>query len=427
MVAMSAANNPVGHVERDKSRFAAEVWRETAVTHAYRARPFPGPAIWRGMHGPAATPGPNPLHCTVFHLHRLRRLVVAALLAALALTTIAAQAHANPTSPPAVTNAAASYLLSAENADGGFGPAPGQPSSALFTGWAALGLAAAGHDLNLVSHGGAGLMTYVRAGPGSAGDVGGLERTILVLDAAGQSARRVGGRDLVAQLEGHIRRNGSVSGQVNLTAFAVLALRGAGVGGGSGAVTRAQRWLAAQQDGDGGFSFATAGSGSDVDDTGAALEALGGDRAAGGVRARAVAFLRRQQDRDGGFPSQPGTGSNAQSTAWAIQGLEASGASPGALHRAGGPSPLDYLDSLAAPSGLIRYSRGVVQTPVWVTGEALMAMEGKPLPVAPAPARSAPPAPARPAGTGSHEAPLGRLAATVGVLLALVLAPIGPG
>jgi energy-coupling factor transport system substrate-specific component len=372
--------------------------------------------------------GPRPLRGAVFDPQRRRRILGAAGVAAVALSLGAFSARAAATSPAPVRDAAASYLLSAENSDGGFGAAPGQPSSQLFTGWAALGLAAAGHDLNLLGHGGAGLLTYVRGGPGATGDVGSLERTILVVDAAGTSARDFAGHDLVADLERRIGANGSVSDQVNLTSFAILALRGAGAGG--AAVDRAQRWLTAQQDRDGGFSFATAGSGSDVDDTGAALEALAGDPAAGAVRARAISFLRRQQDRDGGFPSQPGSGSNAQSTAWAIQGLDAAGVSPDGLHRAGSPSPLAYLDSLAAPGGLIRYARGQTQTPVWVTGEALMAMEGKPLPVrepTPPPRLAAPARRANAAASPSTLPSMDRLAAAVGVLTALVLAPVGLG
>ena len=91
-----------------------------------------------------------------------------------------------------------------------------------------------------------------------------------------------------------------------------------------------------QQDSDGGFNFATRGGLSDLDDTGAALEALAGAGGAGrpDARARAIRFLRRQQDRDGGFASQPGAGSNAQSTAFAVQGLLAAGVDPGSVHRA---------------------------------------------------------------------------------------------
>jgi hypothetical protein len=36
-----------------------------------------------------------------------------------------------------------------------------------------------------------------------------------------------------------------------------------------------------------------------------------------------VTFLRRRQNRDGGFPLSPGGGSNAQSTAFAVQALVA--------------------------------------------------------------------------------------------------------
>jgi energy-coupling factor transport system substrate-specific component len=329
------------------------------------------------------------------------RVVAPLLVAALvlgALGTQGAPARAAVTSPSSLTSAAANYLLSSENADGGFGAAPGQPSDQLYAGWAALGLASAGHDLNQLGDA-QGLMDYVRAGiePHPSHDVGALERTILVVRAAGLSARSFGGHDLIAALEGRFRGDGSISDQVNLTAFAVLALRGQDPAHPSPSATT-MRWLLRQQDSDGGFSFSGRGGSSDVDDTGAALEALAGENAAGAALPRAVGFLRRQQDRDGGFPSQPGMSSNAQSTAWAIQGLEAAGVSPSTLHRGGAISPLAYLDSLVAANGAVRYSRGVTQTPVWVTGEALMAMEGRPLPIAaPAP----PPAPAQPAAS-SH-------------------------
>ena len=376
-----------------------------------------------------------------------------------------ARAAAVVRSPTSVTAAAANYLLGSENADGGFGPAPGQPSDQLYAGWAALGLAAAGHDLNQIGDA-AGLMDYIRAGAGTR-DVGALERTILVVRAAGLSAHSFGGRDLSSELQRRVRGDGSISDQINLTAFAVLALRADGVGPSS----KTMRWLVRQQDTDGGFSFSGAGDSSDIDDTGAALEALAGDPGAAASRSRAAAFLRRQQNRDGGFPSQPGMGSNAQSTAWAIQGLDAAGVSPAGLHRGGAVSPLAYLDSLVAASGAVRYSRGVTQTPVWVTGEALMAMEGVPLPVAapaapaarpvPAASASSPHAPARatarpsaaparspqraPAHTNarSRRGPrrrgdtssaivrnqvfTGSFAHAVGVLTALVLAPVGLG
>ncbi len=93
------------------------------------------------------------------------------------------------------------YLLAAENRDGGFGGAPGQASSQLYAGWAALGLAAAGENLRDVARGGHGVLAYLAGGVRSLSDPGSLERTMLVVGAADLSARSFGGRDLVAALD----------------------------------------------------------------------------------------------------------------------------------------------------------------------------------------------------------------------------------
>lgn len=350
----------------------------------------------------------------------------------------------------------AGYLLTAQNPDGGFGPAPGQPSSELYAGWAALGLGAAGENPQDVRRDGHSVLDYIRSGLAANTDPGSVERTILVVRAAGLSAESFGGRNLVSGLERDIGRNGSVSDQTNLTAFAVLALRSAGVAPAPATLA----WLARQQDSDGGFNFATRGGSSDVDDTGAVLEALAGEGGAGAARGRAVRYIRSQQELDGGFPDQAGAGSNAQSTAFAVQGLIAAGTDPASLHRRGAPSPLDYLRSLIAGDGHVRYSRGTDQTPAWVTGEALMALEGKPLPLAPVPrprrvsapsthvvapgvvpsrqatnratvthhtARVRPTLRHVPTAPAASTAELDRLASYAGILTAITLAPLGQG
>jgi Prenyltransferase and squalene oxidase repeat len=277
-------------------------------------------------------------------------------------------------SPARAASSPTGYLLAAQHRDGGFGSSPGAPSSTLYAGWAALGLASAAHNPADVSRGGRSVLTYVRAGGYS--DTGSLERTILVVRAAGASARNFGGHDLVAALERRIRGDGSLSDQVNWTAFGVLALRSDGIS----PPARMLGWVVRQQGRDGGFGFAAGGGASDVDDTGAALEALGrGSRAT----ARAVGYIRGHQNRDGGFPSQPGGESNAQSTAWAVQGLLAAGVNPSSLHRGGAISPTAYLRTLIVGDGHVRYSRTSDQTPVWVTAQALMAIERRPLPLAP--------------------------------------------
>jgi energy-coupling factor transport system substrate-specific component len=366
-----------------------------------------------------------------------------------------ARAAAAPGSP-------VGYLLGAQNADGGFGSAPGQPSSQLFSGWAALGLASANVDPLRTSRSGHSLMGYIEAhGLGSL-DTGSLERTMLVVRAAGLAARSIGAHDLLGLLERRRRANGSFGGTVNLTAFGLLALRSAGAAV-PGASTA---WLIRQQDGDGGYGFAGAGSTSDSDDTGAVLEALAGQPGAAAARARAVGYLRGHQNGDGGFASQPGMGSNAQSTAWAVQGLVAAGVNPAGLHRHGAPSPLGYLRSLIGTDGSVAYARGQSETPVWVTGEALMALQERPLPLAPmalpAPRRAPHAArPGRPHRAGQARSPraihsashsrlrsahrirgrtlpaamagralerrLLRLAAGAGVAAAALLAPVGVG
>ena len=277
------------------------------------------------------------------------------------------------------TGGQVSYLLRAQNTDGGFGTDVGGGSSQLYTGWAALGLAASGRNPLDVRRGGTSVVDYIRRSRFA--DAGELERTILVLGAAGVSPRSFGGRDLVVALLRHRRRDGSFDGQVNTTAFAVLALRAAGMRASAGPVRGGADWLAREQNRDGGFNFAGRGGVSGIDDTSAPVQALA---AAGRRRSRsvgrAIGFLAARQNGDGGFPLTPGGSSNAQSTAWAVQALVAGRRDPGRVRRRG-HTPLAYLRSLTAPNGSVRYSRTSGQTPVWVTGQALIALARRPFPL----------------------------------------------
>src|ERR671936_792182 len=211
--------------------------------------------------------------------------VAASALAVAALVAVPATARAaTPTA----------YLVAAQNRDGGFGAARGQPSNQLYSAWAAMGLAAAGrHDARVAR--------YLAAAAPRIRDVGDVERTILGLVAQGASPRR----DLVARLLRARRRDGSWEGLVNRTAFGILALRAARTG--DAQVRAATRWLG------------------------------------------------HEGNRDGGFALQPHGPSNAQSTAWAIQAFVAAGRNPDRVRRAGSRSPLAYLRSLTAGDGSVRY------------------------------------------------------------------------
>jgi energy-coupling factor transport system substrate-specific component len=281
---------------------------------------------------------------------------------------------------------AVAYLQRAQDSNGGFGGAPGQRSSELYSAWVAMGLAAAGRDPLSVRRAGHSLLDALRGEASTLEGAGDVERTILALHACGLPASAIPGANLVGRLRSERSSDGSFAHLVNITSFAIFALRVAGTTADNRLVSSAGRWLVAQQGRDGGFGFAGHGAGEDVDDTAAALQGAidaTGQRSSASV-GRAVAYLRRAQNPDGGFPQRSGEPSNAQSTAWAAQGLSAAGERASAVKRAGSRSPIGYLESLAAPDGSVRYSRTSAQTPVWVTAEALTALAGKPFPIAPA-------------------------------------------
>jgi prenyltransferase beta subunit len=300
-----------------------------------------------------------------------------ALLIAVVSAAAAPPAHAAVDANAAAANASVRYLLDAQNSDGGWGSKPGQSSSQLYTGWTTLGLAAAGKNPIDV-----GALRYMRAHAAELNDLGELNRTLLVLHAAGKPPR-LAGRDLEQAVVSQQHANGSFGGRVNTTAFAILGLRAAGRKPSDRVIRRAAAFIVRNANADGGFNFAGRGGPSGIDDTGAALQALAaGGRKRGKVAKRAAAFVARHQASDGGFALIPGGPSNAQSTAWAIQGLLAVGRDPAKLHRHGARDPLSYLRSLTAAGGEVRYSRTSDQTPVWVTGQALAALARKPFPLA---------------------------------------------
>ena len=311
-------------------------------------------------------PGPRPRGATA----GAACLVVALLITAPAVVG-GPRAHASGGG----SGAAVSWLRGAQNGDGGFGFARGEASSPAMTGWAVLGLEAAGVNPLDVDRGDATPITYLAATAGQISTTGDIERTILLLHGAGLNPRRFQGHDLVSRLLARRGGDGSWAEQVNPTAFGILALKAAGANAGN---SRSASWLHGVQNDDGGWGFA-AKSASDPDSTGAVLQALGAVGSGAGVQ-RGVSYLRGVQRSGGGFAISSGP-VNAQSTAWAAQGLLAAGVSPASV-RSGG-TPLSYLASTQAGDGHYRYSSTSDQTPVWVTGQALMAVDGAAFPLNP--------------------------------------------
>ena len=269
---------------------------------------------------------------------------------------------------------ASSWLAAQQNSDGGFGTSPGDDSGVEMTGWAMLGLEAAGRNPLDVREGGSNPVRFLRRNIADVSSTGDLARTILAVAGAKLNPQDFADRDLVGALRNRRRNDGSYGGQVNLTAFAVMSLRAAGQGGGVG---RSLRWLRRAQNSDGGWGF-TGEVASDADSTGAALQAVRGSRSA----RRGVRWLIREQTAAGGWRIAGSGAVNAQSTAWALQGLIAAGRDPDRV-RTRGRSGVDYLLARQDDDGHIAYSGSTDQTPVWVTAQAVVPLFGQDYPVKP--------------------------------------------
>ncbi|HEX4526467.1 MAG TPA: prenyltransferase/squalene oxidase repeat-containing protein [Gaiellaceae bacterium] len=236
---------------------------------------------------------------------------------------------------------------------GGAYAEPGGSSDALLTSWAVLGLRAAGADSP-------GSLAYLQSQETSLRTSNDIAIVALAEQALGER-----NESLLARLR--VRPNGQIGETLNSTYWGVLAL-----GHSTPATTR---FILAQQTKAGGFAWFRRGQ-PDSNDTAAALEALRVAMVRGAPVARAARFLRTFQRPDGGFELTHGRGSDAQSTAWAIQGLVAAGQKP--PRRA-----FTYLAQLKRPDGSYRYSVKYVTTPVWVTSQVLAGLARKPFPLGP--------------------------------------------
>jgi Prenyltransferase and squalene oxidase repeat len=253
----------------------------------------------------------------------------------------------------------AGFLQTRQLSDGSFAER-GQPGYPQLTAWATLGLTAArtvprarGLTIKYLSTQEAGLTSPTD-----------IALVALAEEALGQNADR-----LLARLRALQRADGSVGGLVNGTAWSVLAFRGSG----TPVQARTIRWLLSRQTRMGGWGWSPRGA-ADSNDTAAVVEALRSANVTGRPISRALGFLLRFRNRDGGFELIHGRGSDAQSTAWAIQAFAAAGKAPprGALA---------YLRRLQRADGSFRYSTRYATTPVWVTAQVLPALARKAFPL----------------------------------------------
>ncbi len=356
-------------------------------------------------------------------------LAAAALLAALAAVLFAAAPSTGAPSPENQKRLESTvrFLQEAQNLDGGFGGSPGRRSGQLFSAWVALALAAAGiNPQDQARPGGTDVYSYLlanyRAGIAESdcapvACTTTFERELMVVNAAGGQPRDFGGVDLVAELAARARPDGAFphvpGGQpgVNDTIFAIFALAPIAEAAARAPIQPAADWIESAQQEVGGWAWRAGNAPHEVDMTGAAIQALvAAGRSGNGAIERGLAYLRRAQNPDGGFPMFPGEReSNSASTCWAVQAIWAAGQNPEEwLSGSGGPSeePLDYLESLQAADGHIRWKTSDDMNGIWMTAYCAPAFAGQAWPI-PAPPRAVkpaePPAPGAAPGTGGGE------------------------
>jgi hypothetical protein len=255
----------------------------------------------------------------------------------------------------AVVATPAGFLQAHQSPSGGFAEAGGSQGP-LLTAWAALGLRASGADTGNA-------LGYLQAH-----EDGLAETTDVELVAVAESALGARPTKLLARIRSAQRADGRIGPNVNSTIWGILALRQAR----QPAPRASVRFVLHQQARSGGWAWYLHGQ-PDSNDTAAAIEALRSAGVTGKPIRRGLAYLHRLQNRDGGFELTPGRGSDAQSTAWAVQAFLSTG-------RSIPKNSIAYLLHLRRPDGSFRYSQRYATTPVWVTAQVLPALARKPFP-----------------------------------------------
>lgn len=298
------------------------------------------------------------------------------------------------------------FLQESQQENGGFAQAG--EAAQITSAWVALALAAAGiNPRNQAQPCGTDAYTYLvenfrqtSAAPAQIATTD-LERELLVVNATGTDPHDFAGFDLVGEILARQLPDGSFpfsvggEGRVNATIYAVLSLSPIEEPAVEPAVRGAANWLIAQQRSDGGWSWQDKNMVSEVDMTGAAIQAL---NAAGrpndpaqlsaleAAQREGFAYLKDAQLPDGGFPALPANQreSNVASTSWAVQGIWSAGGDPETWRTGSGfatEEPLDYMESLQQPDGHIRYSRSSDTNGVWMTAYVAPAFAGHALPI----------------------------------------------
>ena len=271
---------------------------------------------------------------------------------AVGLALLASVTLATATEPATeAANDAVAYIETLQNADGGF-PAFGADSSPGSTLDAVFAFVAAGRDPTAIVTDGNSPADYLAAQADTYSvDAGAAAKLMLGVVVMGLDHRDFGELDLPSVLEGHLAEDPS-TGVYGLDLFDqalyILALTAAGEPLRPAAVD----YLRSLQVDDGGWEFSP-GSGSDSNTTAIALQALiavGADAEDTAIVA-GLEYLHTLQNADGGFGFLPDSESDPNSTAFVIQALAAVGADigPNAEWAQGGNTPMEAMLAFQNP------------------------------------------------------------------------------
>lgn len=267
------------------------------------------------------------------------------------------------------------YLVSCQRPDGGFAEKGATASDDKLTAWTIIALSSAGQDPNAWKVSGHSPVEFLRSQSAKWSSVTDWSRTTLAVLASGEDPRSFGGVNLVAKIvderNDHGAAGDSFGPDINTHVWALIALQATGEETGRGV-----SWLLSEQNQDSGWGSAPDVASSDPINTAIALQALiacGQNNASLGVT-RGIAYLDWAQKTDAGF-------GEANSTAWAIQALNAAGVSPSdSAWKKGSATPVSTLNSLVRTDGSIGYAAS--KNPLLTMVQAIPALSSKPFPVA---------------------------------------------
>ena len=324
---------------------------------------------------------------------KLRKIGVAWMAALMVFVTAAGAALAVPEFPDSA-NAAIAWVKTQQQPDGSFpGFGAGSSVDVLLAFVSAQDNKEAGHqDLHEYTMEGSKLITFLQSKAGElAKTPGGAGKLLLAVSANKMNGKSFGGVDLVATINAsYDAKTGQYGKDIIGHAFAVLGLAAAG----EDVPIEALRFLADAQATEGGWSFSgdTAPGAADTNTTAVALQAFLAMRVGTSDNTidRGAKWLAAQQNADGGFPYQKGgefgSDSDVNSTAYAAQAFIALSD----YDRAG--KAKSFIRSLQLPSGAFQWKTSEAGENAGATYQAIPALLDATL--------------ADPAGVGSEGGPI---------------------